>query len=154
MNEYFLVSLNNNDSTNNSMLDKVIYKGIYYDIPFVFEESKAYELYEPAYILVVRSLFGFKDVLTGEIMVESKDGMIDSLSFNKARIASSNDIIKITNQYKNMSEEDKKRYKDKLLSIKDISIRKFNEQKELKNKIILEEITARDYLSALENINI
>ena len=154
MSEYYLISLNHNDNLDKTKLKNIIYKGIYYDIPFAFEESKAYELYEDIEIMVYRSLFGFKDILTGEIVVESFDGNIDSLSYNKIRVASSDDIIRITNQYKKMSKEDRLRYKEKILSIKNKSISLFKEKEILKNQIIAEHKYALDYLNTLQNYNI
>ena len=156
MEEFYLVSLNHNDNLDKSKLKNILYKGIYYDMPFAFEESKAYELYEDVEVIAYKSTFGLKDVLTSEVIVKSVDGNIDALSYSECKKATGDDIIRITNQYKKMTEEDKLRYKNRLISIKNKSIALYNEKEELRKKIIIDEMYAREYLNTLlntENLN-
>ena len=140
--EYFLVALNHNESSDPFKIDGVIYNEEY-DLPIEFEEAKKIASYDSVYVLAVKSLFALKDVITGEVLTFCSDGNIDCLSYYRAKIAKSEDIIKITNIYKNKIEE----IKNRSFTIY------YNNQLKLKEQLI-EENNARDFLSSLESINI
>lgn len=154
MKEYFILSLNNNKCACKDMLENVIYKGIYYDLPVVFEESKSYEAYDPIEVLAVKSAYGFRDLLTGEVIVESRDGDIDTISYYKSCLATTEDIIRITNKYKMMSEDDKARYRLRLDEIKSRSVELFNEKERIRRNMIIEESLARNYLLQFQDYDI
>ena len=118
--EYYLVALNFNDSKDPMKIDNVIYKGEMYDLPEVMEEAVLRSVYEPLEILAVKSMFGLRDLISGEVLVSSNEGIENGISYFKCISASRSDIINITKKYENMSNADIKRYKDAIKKIKKI----------------------------------
>lgn len=143
--EYYILSLNNNDSKCPYMLDNIIYKGEGYDIPSVFEEAKKIEIYESVEILAVKSLFCLRDVISGEVISESPNN-ICGLSFYASRKTTPSELIDITRKYESMSNEDIMRYKNKIRNIKEKSIKKFESDKLNKINLRNEELKAREFL--------
>lgn len=144
--EYYILYLNNNKSSNPSVIDNVIYKGEQYDLPEVMEEAKLISVYEPLEILAVKTLFSFKDVISGEVISPCEKDNEDGLTYYKCVKASRSDIIRITHKYEAMSKYDIMRYKEGLLKIKDLSNRLYKERQEKLFKEIHEEKYARDFL--------
>ena len=144
--EYYILYLNNNKSSNPSVIDNVIYMGQQYDLPEVMEEAKLISVYEPLEILAVKTLFSYRDIITGEIISSYEKGNEDGLTYYKCVKASRKDIIRISRKYEVMSSLDIKRYKDALLNIKEISNKLYREKQEKLFKEIHEEKYARDFL--------
>lgn len=144
--EYYILYLNHNNSSNPCVIDNVIYKGEEYDLPEVMEEARKVSVYEPLEILAVKTLFSYRDVITGEVISSNSNGCENGLTYYKSIKASRSDIIRITHKYESMSSLDIKRYKDGLLSIKDISNKLYCEKQEKLFKEIHEEKYARDFL--------
>ena len=144
--EYYILYLNNNKSSNPSVIDNVFYKGEQYDLPEVMEEAKLISVYEPLEILVVKTLFSFRDVISGEIISSCEKGNEDGLTYYKCVKASRSDIIRITRKYESMSSMDIKRYKDGLKQIKEFSNKLYREKQEKLFKEIHEEKYAREFL--------
>lgn len=151
--EYYILYLNNNKSSNPSVIDNVIYKGEEYDLPEIMEEAKLISVYEPLEILAVKTLFCFRDVISGEIISSCEKGNEDALTYYKCIKASRSDIIRITNKYKSMSLYDIKRYKDGLIKIKELSNRLYREKQEKLFREIHEEKYARDFLVNFQEWN-
>jgi hypothetical protein len=144
--EYYILYLNNNKSSNPCVIDNVIYKGEQYDLPEVMEEAKLISVYEPLEILAVKTLFSFKDVISGEVISSCEKDNEDGLTYYKCVKASRSDIIRITHKYETMSKYDIMRYKEGLLKIKDLSNMLYKERQEKLFKEIHEEKYARDFL--------
>lgn len=140
--EYYLISLNHNDSSNPMKLEKIIFKGMEY--PFETEDNK--EIYEDVPILAVKSTFGLRDVITREVIIDSTDGKTPELSYNRAVLASRSEIIRITNIYKNMSDDDISRYIASIKRIKDSSRFLYERDIELEREELRKESVARDFL--------
>ena len=144
--EYYILYLNNNKSSNPSVIDDVIYLGQEYDLPEIMEGSKLVSIYEPLEILAVKTMFCFRDVISGEVINSSKNNDESGLTYYKCIKASRKDIIRITRKYKCMSSNDIKRYKDGLFKIKELSNKLYKEKQEKLFKEIHEEKYARDFL--------
>ena len=151
--EYYILYLNNNKSSNPSVIDNVIYMGQQYDLPEVMEEAKLVSVYEPLEILAVKTLFSFRDVITGEVITSCGKGNEDGLTYYKSVKACRNDIIRISRKYEVMSSLDIKRYKDALLYIKEMSNKLYREKQEKLFKEIREEKYARDFLVNFQEWN-
>ena len=151
--EYYIVSLNHNDSKDPSKIDDVIYKGDFYDLPEVMEEAKLTSVYEPLEILCVKGMFNIRDVITGEVVEYSTRGDVEGLSCYKSVSASRSDIIRITRKYESMSSEDIKRYKAAIKKIKDISSSLYWERQNNLMKEKYEEKVARDFLCRFQEWN-
>jgi hypothetical protein len=151
--EYYLVALNYNDSKDPMKIDDVIYKGEMYDLPEVMEEAVLRSVYESLEILAVRSVFGIRDVITGEALnPSSKDG-VNGLSYYKLVPASRRDIIRITKKYESMSSSDINRYKEAINKIKNKSVSKYYEIQNNLIREIHEEKCARDFLMRFQEWN-
>ena len=150
MKEYYLVSLNNNDSIDSMKLKNIIYSEEY-NLPDAFLESVKEIKYYPVDILAVKSVYSLRDVITGEVLLESDDGYVNGLSYSNAIKANRNDIIRITKLYESMSSDDIKRYKEKIEEIKENSIKRYKEKEINSKRMLLEEENARNFLSNLES---
>lgn len=151
--EYYLVALNFNDSKDPMKIDNVIYKGEMYDLPEVMEEAVLRSVYEPLEILAVKSMFGLRDLISGEVLVSSNEGIENGISYFKCISASRSDIINITKKYENMSNADIKRYKDAIKKIKEKSVSKYLDAQNKLIKEIYEEKCARDFLVRFQEWN-
>lgn len=151
--EYYLVALNFNDSKDPMKIDDVIYKGEMYDLPEVMEEAVLRSIYEPLEILAVKGMFGLRDLISGEVLISSSNGIENGLSYFKCVSASRSDIINITKKYENMSNADIKRYKDAIKRIKEKSVSKYLETQNKLIKEIYEEKCARDFLVRFQEWN-
>ena len=151
--EYYLVALNYNDSKDPMKIDNVLYKGDMYDLPEVMEEAVLMSVYESLEILAVKSVFGLRDVITGESLNPSNRDGVNGLSYFKLVPASRRDIINITKKYETMSSSDINRYKESINRIKDKSISKYYEMQNELIREIHEEKCARDFLVRFQEWN-
>lgn len=144
--EYFILSLNHNDSRFPSMLKDIIYKGEEYHYPFPVEGDTLESVYDSIEVLAYKTPFCMRDVVTKEAILDSSDGKNSDLSYFKAVPASRSDIIRITNKYKSMFSDDIERYKKSLENIKNISNEYYKKIKEIEEKEINDERIAKSYL--------
>ncbi len=144
--EYYFLNLNHNNSKNPCKLDNIIYKGKNYHYPFEVEDDVLEDVYDSIEVLAEKTPFCFRDVITKEVIVESNDGKVGDLSYNKATPASRKDIIRITKIYKEMSDEDLIRYSDTIKRIKDTSKYLYERQLQMEREELSEEKAARDFL--------
>ena len=151
--EYYIVSLNYNESREPSKIDNVIYKGEVYDLPEVMEEAVLRSVYEPLEILCVKGMFNLRDLITGEVVEYSTKGDVDGLSCYKSVVASRSDIIRITHKYESMSLDDINRYKAAIKRIKDKSSSLYWEKQNNLMKEKYEEKIARDFLYRFQEWN-
>ena len=84
------------------------------------------------------------DLITGEVINYSSNGIYNGLSYYKEVKVSQKDLIRIKNIYENMTSEDIKRYKDRIQSIKKLSIDRYKSS--LKNDYE-DELNARRFLA-------
>lgn len=151
--EYYIVSLNHNESRDPSKIDNVIYKGEVYDLPEVMEEAVLRSVYEPLEILCVKGMLNIRDVITGEVVISSNSGDVDGLSCYKCVVASRSDIIRITHKYESMSLDDINRYKAAIKRIKDKSSSLYWEKQNNLMREKYEEKVARDFLYRFQEWN-
>ena len=151
--EYYLVALNYNDSKDPMKIDNIIYKGEMYDLPEVMEEAVLRSVYEPLEILAVKGMFGIRDLISGESLLPSNNGIANGVSYFKCIRASRSDIIRITKKYESMSNEDILRYKEAISRIKEKSVSKYLENQNRLVKEIYEEKCARDFLVRFQEWN-
>lgn len=152
--EYYIVALNDNKSRNPMKLDNIIYKGEEYNLPSIFLGSIKESVFDSVEVLATKGMCSLRDVITGEVMFSSPNGICNGLSYYKIIKASQSDIIRITNKYKNMSKDDIERYKNTIEDIKNRSIKKYNEYTESILKTEKEEKEAREYLSYIQEFGI
>lgn len=152
--EYYIVALNNNKSRNPMKLDNIIYKGEEYNLPSIFLGSIKESVFDSVEVLATKGMCSLRDVITGEVMFSSPNGICNGLSYYKIIKASQSDIIRITNKYKNMSKDDIERYKNTIEDIKNRSINIYRESIDAALKIKKEEKEARDYLSYIQEFGI
>ena len=151
--EYYLIALNHNESKDPMKIDEVIYKGEMYDLPEVMEEAVLRSVYEPLEILAVKGMFGIRDLISGESLLASNNGMANGVSYFKCVKASRSDIIRITKKYESMSNEDILRYKEAINRIKEKSVSRYLENQNRLVKEIYEEKCARDFLVRFQEWN-
>lgn len=144
--EYYILNLNHSNSSNPCKLDNIIFKGRNYHFPFSVEDDELEDVYDSVEVLAEKTPFAFKDVITKEIVISSNDGKTPELSFNRATPASRQDIIRITNVYKEMSDEDLIRYTNAIKRIKNTSKFLYEREKQMEREELSEEKAARDFL--------
>ena len=94
--EYYIVALNNNISRNPMKLDNIIYKGEEYNLPSIFMGAVKESVFDSVEVLATKGMCSLRDVITGEVMFSSANGICNGLSYYKVIKASQNDIIRIT----------------------------------------------------------
>ena len=140
--EYYILNLNHTNSKNPCKLDNIIYKGRNYHFPFEVEDDELEDVYDSIEVLAEKTSFGtYKDVI-----IASNSGKTPELSFNRATPASRQDIIRITKLYREMSDEDLKRYTSAIERIKKNSKILYDREKQMEREELSEERTARDFL--------
>ena len=152
--EYYIVALNNNKSRNPMKLDNIVYKGEEYNMPSIFMDAIKESVFDSVEVLATMGMCSLRDIITGEVIFTSVNGLVNGLSCYKAIKASQSDIIRITNKYKNMSKEDINRYKSAIEDIKRRSIDIYNQNCADSLRINKEEKEARDYLKYIQEYGI
>lgn len=142
--EYYFLALNNNKTNNPIKLDNIIYKGEEYNLPEVFVEAIKESVFEGVEVLAYKGFMTYIDLITGEVINYSSNGIYNGLSYYKEVKVSQKDLIRIKNIYENMTSEDIKRYKDRIQSIKKLSIDRYKSS--LKNDYE-DELNARRFLA-------
>ena len=131
--KYFLLCLDNNKCSNPTKISGV---KLVQSIPSVEDES----YYEPVELLAYETGMFYNsrmiDVLTGKEIFLNDGSTIPHITYSSKKQIAESELIRISEIYKNLSEDELNRYKKGLNEIESISINNYNrmiEEKELYN---------------------